>query len=203
MHGDPLGQFWGKQGAEKGFNPSPKDGFNFLHMVMAAHAFTIQVFVRRGMGHQMMNKRACLGLLLFGPLAVFSEDPSLLAFLVVFFVVVPIRRLQAYLLRLKGWRVHSWSEGQTLLNQWLGWSQSAGIQFEATLCFVGSYVIGSVGVAYRLPLIGLALYIGFGTLSIAFDAACTRYAVARKVREMEDAEIEAEEVMEAFQRRRR
>jgi len=183
---------------------SNKDGFNVLRLLAAAHSMTITVFIRSGFGPQLLDKRGAYGAILLFVVAGFSGQPVMLNYLFAFLAALLIQRIKTAAAKRAGVRLHSLYDG----HPWLGMFLTRKEMFakgavEPVLCFAAAVAIGCFGEAHHsAALLTLAGWLFIGIASLGFDHVVYAGLQHQRLREMEDAEIENEILMQQYRERK-
>jgi hypothetical protein len=192
-----------QQQENKMFNPKAADAFNVLVAGVVAHATTITPFLRKGFGSK--GKREGLALILLGLVAGFSGAPEFWGYLMVWMCVVALRRAETAAMRRKGWQVHSeyagWPEAALRVGKVFGVrkEKTAKMVVEPLICLAVAIVFACVAENCQVPeLYALAGWIGFGSLSLAFDQGIMEAVIDRRADVIRDSQIETEIVLERY-----
>jgi hypothetical protein len=190
---------------DKNFNPSAQDGFNFLAGLCGLHSMTVAVFLRRGIGAELLNRRGGLAILLLGAAAVLSAEPALWGYLGAFLFALMLQRAHTAALERQGARIHSRSVGTPgLAMLFTRDERRARTVFEPLLLLGAGVVLGVLAQEWPMPgLLAVAgwLWLGIGTMT--FDQALIDAIDDRRVQMMRDAQIDNEQLMERFRERER
>jgi hypothetical protein len=189
----------------KNFNPSAKDGFNFLAGICGMHSMTVAVFLRRGIGAELLNRRGGLAILLLVAAAVLTAEPALWCYLGAFLLALMVQRGNTAALQRQGERIHSRSVGRPGLAMLLTRNErTARTVFEPLLLLGAGVVLGVLAQEWQMPgLLAVAGWLWLGIWTMTFDQALIDALADKRVQAMRDAQIENEQLMERFRERER
>ena len=177
------------------FFASNEEVFNLATFGFTVHAFCFWPILRSGQGRRGMGWHGLCAALLIPMWAGFVESEPLLLYWYLWFAFVAYRRLESFVRRWRGERVHSWYVGYPWLTGIIFRSEGAAIFAEPFLCLSLGFLLQGVDE-------GLGFFVSCGALSLGALALIGRERRITIETAITDGEIESEQYFESRRNRR-
>jgi hypothetical protein len=172
-----------------------RESFNLIYAVAHAHGLCFLPFSRINFGPEGL-RWGWLSMLLMFLYAGFARCPEMLIYLLVWLFAIGIQRVNTMALLRRGWRPHSRYGGDSILVR-------RGVTSPKTALFVDlMFVVGAAGCFALAELPKMVTFVAPGVVSLIIENLVNHEITRRKVRQMQDAEIEGRYVSDLYRGKR-